>query len=192
MLEKYQSIIYQNEEDKEKVKKDCLNFIIHKYKNYTKEEILNLIFSDQPNEISDDYAFALLETEGHMLFDITAKKFGFKIWKGKAWKNKTCKRKCPFGDECKKYLITIDNLRYCYGQLYYNKITENEIIEMSKNHKIKIINPNENVHIDLNMDYDEQIFSNFFFDYEWFICWFGDNAGRKNKKVNGYNVIHLL
>lgn len=58
--------------------------------------------------------------------------------------------------------------------------------------QIKIINPNGNIHIDLNMDYDEQIFSNFFFDYEWFICWFGDNAGRKNKKVNGYNVIHLL
>lgn len=101
MLEKYQSIIYKNENDKKKVKEDCLNFIIEKYNNYTKEEILNLIFSDQPNEISDDYAFALIETEGHMLFDITAQKFGFKIWKGKAWKNKTYKRKCPLGEECK-------------------------------------------------------------------------------------------
>lgn len=62
---------------------------------------------------------------------------------------------------------------------------------MTKYNSIKIIRPNGNIFIDLNsINYDKQILSDFFFEYEWFIWWFGDL--RENNKINGYNVISCL
>ncbi len=188
MLKKFQKLIYKNLSEKEKVRSECLDFITHRYKNYSIDEILKFIDSNTSNEIADDYFFALMQTEGQMLFDIAVKKYGLAIWNGKAWKNKKCKRKCPFGDECRKYLIQIDNKKFCYGQLYKNNITQNQIIKLLKSCQVKILFPDEKIYLDLNKKYDKQLLDSFFSEFDQFIDWFGDG---KNK-VYGYNVIQFL
>ena len=194
MLKKYEHLIYANVSEKKKVENECIDLVVKEHREYSKEKILELILSDKPNDIDSDYQMYILMTEGSLLFDKAAKKFGDKLWQSKAWKNKTCKRRCPFGDVCRKYLVKIDNECFCYGQLYFSKITENKILEMLKEHNIQLLNSNGSVYIDLNNadDYKRQFFGSFFFEYEWFIWWFGDDGGRKDKKVNGNNVIQLL
>lgn len=63
------------------------------YKNRTKDKVIKAIVSDEPNEINSDYEFALLMTEGQMLFNKAVKNFGEKLWNGAAWQKENCKIK---------------------------------------------------------------------------------------------------
>lgn len=197
MLEKYKSIIYENKEVEEKVKDTCINCIVVEHKDYTREEIMNQIASREPNDLQADFSFYLLMEEGKLLFDKAVKKFGNTLWSGEAWRISDCKRKCPFGDMCRKYLVEIDNIKYCFGQLYHNhnEIRENKlvkiIIKMADKYAIKILKTDGNALVDLKSpNFDVQILSGFFSNYEWFVWWFGDNGGKG--KVNGCNVIPFL
>lgn len=194
MLHEYQKLIYEDEKAKEKVKNDCLNEVLNMHKNRTKDEVIKAIVSDEPNEINSDYEFALLMTEGQMLFDKAVKNFGEKLWNGAAWQKDNCKVKCPFGSMCKKDMVIIDKNQYCYGQIYQKRLCEKDLIEMAKNnHTINIVNDNDHVYLDLNNSkHDKQLLSEYFFKHDWFIWWFGDNDGRVNDNVNGYNIIPFL
>lgn len=164
MLSEYQKLIYEDEKVKEKVKNDCLNEVLNIYKNRTKDEVIKAIASDKPNDINSDYEFALLMTEGQMLFDKAVKNFGEKLWNGGAWQKENCKEKCPFGSMCKKDMVVIDKNRYCYGQIYQKKICEKDLLEMvTNNHTINIVNANDHVYLDLNdSNHDKQLLSEYF------------------------------
>lgn len=191
MLRKYKSIIYKYGDAEKKVIDDCIKYVIDLYPNIDPHEVMNSILSDEPNNINCDYTFALLQTEGTMLFNIAVEKFGTKLWENQAWQKADCSKRCPFGNMCKKYLVQIDTEKFCYGQLRLQKVGEKELISLSETQSIKIYKPNNDIYIDLNStNYDDQLLSNYFFDHEWFIWWFGDNGGKG--KVNGCNVISYL
>lgn len=42
----------------------------------------------------------------------------YKLWNGRAWRNKTCKRNCPLADYCQKETVAINGERLCRGQVY--------------------------------------------------------------------------
>lgn len=193
MLSQYRSIIYKDKETFRNVEKECVKSVLNIHQDRKKKDILSSIALGEVNDINADYYFALLMAEGRLLFEVTEKKFGRILWSTDAWKKIDCEMKCPFGNMCKKELVKIDDELICYGQLYYRRISENIMIDMAKNKSIKVLKPNGEVYIDLSCsNYDEQLLSEFFFRYEWFIWWFGDNRGRNGGKVNGGNVIPYL
>jgi hypothetical protein len=180
VIEQFKSLIYISDDERKSLQNDVYNSTL-------------LQCPDLPGSDSFEFEFKynLMIKEGYRLFNLVSEKFGYKLWSNKAWRTKTCELKCPFGDICKKYIVKIDNNKLCYGQLYFKKINEDKLIYMTKYNSIKIIRPNGNIFIDLNsINYDKQILSDFFFEYEWFIWWFGDL--RENNKINGYNVISCL
>lgn len=191
MLEKYRQLIYKNPAEIKNLEKKCWDNVV---KSYPVE--LNIDDESRKQILEHDYNSSVIFAEGQMLFELAAQKFGNKLWSGNAWKNKSCRTICPLGNMCKKNLVQIDNECFCYGQLYHQKITDDELILMAENnHSIKIIKADGKIHIDLNDTnnekiFSEQIFSAFFFSYQWFIWWFGDNGGKG--KVNGINVINKL
>lgn len=191
MLSKYKSIIYKNENEEKKVIDDCINYVIDLYPNTDPCEIKASISREEINDINCDYTFTLLQTEGRLLFDIAVDKFGKTLWENQAWEKPNCSKECPFGSMCKKYLVKIDTEKFCYGQLKFQKIGEKELIGLSKEHDIKIYKTNNDIYIDLNSDYDDQFLSDYFFEHEWFVWWFGDFSD-DGDKVNGYNVIPYL
>lgn len=192
MLEKFKPLIYSSEIQRKQVEEKCLQQVIENNPNHTRENIFKLICSKTPNEIAEEYyIYSLLPKEGQMLFDLTVDKFGKNLWNRKAWENKTCHKRCPFGDICKKQLIQVDEKFKCYGQLYFRKINAEKVKQLALNHTVKIFNNDKSVYMDLNQYYDEQMLSSFFFQYEWFIWNFGD-YGEKKGKVNGENVIQFL
>ncbi len=193
MLSQYRCIIYKDKETFKNIENECVNSVLNIHQDRTKEDVITSITLGEVNDINADYYFALLMAEGRLLFEVAEKKFGRILWSTDAWRKKDCKKRCPFGNICKKELVQIDDVLFCYGQLYYRRISENIMIDMTKNKSIKVLKPNGEVYIDLSCsDYDEQLLSEFFFRYEWFIWWFGDNGGRNGGKVNGGNVIPYL
>lgn len=191
MLKKFKGIIYQDENAEKKVIDDCIKYVIGLYPNIEPQEVINSIQNGKNDDINCDYALALLQAEGTMLFNIAAEKFGSELWKNQAWKKTNCIKRCPFGSMCKKYLVQIDAEMLCYGQLMSQKIREEDLINLSKRSNIKIYRSNNDIYIDLNSAYyDDQLLSSYFFDHNWFIWWFGDNGCKG--KLNGYNVIPYL
>lgn len=175
-----------------KVKRKCRNLVIESTPEFSKEEIINFIFSEEPNQFNAEFYFNLSMIESEMLFEKVAKKFGTKLWKGHAWENKTCRRNCPFGCICKKYCIKIENDIFCYGQLYDQKINEDTIYNMAETKQIYLLNSNRKVIVYLNKSttFEKEIFSNYFFDYGMFIVEFGDYGDKH--KINGEKFILLL
>lgn len=193
MLAQYKDIIYKDSATVKRVENKCLDYVLAAHRNVTKDEIIASIASGEVNDLNSDYYFALLMEEGQLLFDVAEKKFGRNLWRSDAWKNTKCKKRCPFGNICKKQLVQIEDELFCYGQLYYRKINEQIMISMANDKRIKILKPNGEVYIDLNCsEYDEQLLSEFFFKYKWFIWWLGDNGEYSGTKINGYNVISFL
>ena len=89
MLKKYEHLIYANVSEKKKVENECIDLVVKEHREYSKEKILELILSNKPNYIDSDYQMYILMTEGSLLFDKAAKKFGDKLWQ-----NKACKIRC--------------------------------------------------------------------------------------------------
>lgn len=193
MLEKYESLIYADKAAKEETHRKCIQFVKDNHPNSSIAEIDKALNSAISNDIIYDYEFCELMTEGKLLFDKVASKFGEKLWRGNAWKNATCRRKCPFGDICKKEIVQIDDDFLCFGQLYDRKISEKKLLEKTEAHIVKFIRQNgDSFTLTACLsDSDKETLSSWFFEYEYFIWWFG-SCGRKGGKVSGVNVISLL
>lgn len=191
MIEEYQHLIYENDEEKERVQQSVFEETLNCNKEYTVQQGSEAIQSHDKSEFDYDYVLTLMRAEGEMLFDKAVKMFGEPLWNGHAWQNKSCRARCPFGDMCRKELVAIEDNILCFGQLYKNNIDDEKLIRMSRSKRIKIINSDGSVHIDLSKEFDIQALSWFFFKHTSFIWHFGDYELHKDR-VNGINVISLL
>lgn len=194
MLSKYQPLIYKNEDEKSAVREQIISEVM-KYCSCTRDEVLEGIHVNNPNDNRIECTFTeiTLYTEGQKLFDLTAERYGRKLWSGAAWKNKTCRKRCPFGGMCNKSLIEIDGTLYCYGQLFQKNQGKENLTEMARMQRIRIIKPDGKVCQDSFADnYDEQVLSSFLFQYELHILYFGEPYTSGGKRIRGSNVIRLL
>lgn len=191
MKKEYQYLIYENDEEKKKVRHSVFMDTLQNNKEYTEQEGLDAIRRHDQSSFDYDYVLSLMRTEGEMLFDKAVEKFGDPLWSDRAWKNKSCTAICPFGDMCSKQLVLISDDIMCFGQLYQKKMDEEALIRMSEDNVIKIINSDGSVHIDLSTEFDIQRLSWYFFKHTSFIWHFGDYELHKDK-VNSMNVIPLL
>lgn len=165
MLAKYKNIIYKDENAEKKVIDYCTKYVVNLYPDVDPHKIEKSIQDKENNAINQDYAFVLLQSEGRLLFNITAEKFGMALWKNQAWEKSDCFKKCPFGNMCKKYLVQIDMEKLCYGQLISRNICEKELVILSKTCNIKILKPNNEIYLDLDLNsnnYDNQLLSGYF------------------------------
>ena len=194
MYEEFKSLIYKSKEEEQAVIDEVIFDVIKKH-SCTKEELLNALSEDEPNEIQSDYHWELRTTENYMLFKLAVDKIGRKLWSNKAWHNKTCRRRCPFGDICRKRLIEIEGELFCYGQLYIKHniyVSSDSIKELYPTQHIRVIEPDGTIFIDnRSPKFDIQIFASCLGEYEFFILDFGDKFTYPNK-IYGNNVIRLL
>lgn len=193
MLKKYRTIIYESEDEINKVIDNCINRVLKNHPECTKEEILESIIKNKSDILNYDFTNELLMTEGKMLFDIAAAKFGEKIWGSNVKLDNTCKKLCPFGDMCNQYFVEIEGEHICYGQMLQMQINMKSLQMIAIEKQVKIIKPNGEIFIDLSFpEYDEQLLADYFFQYEWFIMRFGEDCKYGKHKVNGNNVISHL
>lgn len=189
MLSKYRSLIYANNEEMKDVENTCLSLVCDRYPDIPRNEIIRQIEADEATDIGYDYYLELAIAEGERLISLVREKFGVKLWKGKAWKQKSCKKTCPYGDVCTKTLLKIDDERFCFGQLYLMEITDTKkLIPLLNEHHIELIYTEWNAVIDVNSTLTEdteksrfykECLGNFFFDYLYCSIWFGEDYGEK-------------
>lgn len=129
MDEIFEKLIYNSEEEKQEGHKMCLNKVLKSYEYGSQrkkiapneiEKCLKIWDGECPPWEAYEYVLEKNKTEGQMLFNYVRKKGADKLWAGKAWQNKTCKRICPYGEFCKKSVVSINENKMCYGQLLYN------------------------------------------------------------------------
>lgn len=96
-VEKYRTIIYESEGEINKVIDNCINHVLKNHPECTKEEILESIIKNKSDILNYDFTNELLMTEGKMLFDIAAAKFGEKLWNSNVELDNTCKNFVPSG-----------------------------------------------------------------------------------------------
>ena len=126
------SLLYQNDDEKKAARKQCITDTIaanEKYQCYTADQIEQ--FMDYPASLersSKEYEAAgtfdqiVRMDERINVFKLACDRFGYKIWHGRAWQNKTCKRNCPLADLCQKETVVIDGERLCRGQIFSKDI----------------------------------------------------------------------
>lgn len=193
MLKKYRTIIYKNDDEVNKVIDTCINHVLKNHPECTKDELLKSIITKKNDILNYDFINELLMTEGKMLFDIAVAKFGERIWNSNVQLDDNCKILCPFGDMCEQYFVEIEGDRICYGQMLRKQINMKSLQKIAIDKKVRIIKPSGEVFIDLNLpEYDEQLLSYYFFQYEWFIMRFGESCEYDKHNVNGNNVISHL
>lgn len=66
------------------------------------------------------YKNSRTEYESNKLFDEAVEETGRSLWTKEAWHNPDCHKICPLGSICNKKLISINNIQFCYGQIYMN------------------------------------------------------------------------
>lgn len=181
MLEQYRTLIYTNDEERQKSE--------NKYRDEAIKSVnqIDYITATQRYEITaNETQMNALYYEGRKLFNLAVKKFGYNLWHGEAWQFKTCKRKCPFGNMCRKILFEIDNKKYCYGQIYSGIPCEvnDELHQKFDNGIYRVIRPDGS-----SCSGQESLSFHISF-YENFILEFGDYG--IDKKINGRNIIPLL
>lgn len=127
-----EAILYQNDADKQAARRQCIADTIaanEKYQCYTVDQIEQ--FMDNPDSLerySKEYeAVGTFDQIVRMderinVFKLACDRFGYKIWRGRAWQNKTCKRNCPLADFCQKETVVIDGERLCRGQIFSKDI----------------------------------------------------------------------
>ena len=143
MLKKYRTIIYESEGEINKVIDNCINHVLKNHPECTKEEILESIIKNKSDILNYDFTNELLMTEGKMLFDIAAAKFGEKLWNSNVELDNTCKKLCPFGDMCNQYFVEIEGEHICYGQMLQMQINMKSLQTIAIEKQVKIIKPND-------------------------------------------------
>ena len=123
-----EAILYQNDADKQAARRQCIADTIaanEKYQCYTVDQIEQ--FMDNPDSLerySKEYEavgtfdMIIRMDERINVFKMSCERFGYKLWRGRAWQNKTCKRNCPLADFCKKETVVINGERLCRGQVF--------------------------------------------------------------------------
>lgn len=197
-----EKILYRTNDDKIfYIKQAINNFFInnHEYMElFSYDELLTYMLSDKKehdksvSHVIDMITLELINIKSKAIFDMAVEQYGIKLWNGRAWRNKTCQRKCPFADWCNGKKVQIDNEQLCRGQLYMKKLSKNDITNLIINDRIKIINADGTIYIDNFKIFDstyEEIFYNFFLyipeilDIGW---------SKSKRKVYGENIIRLL
>ncbi|MBR3044631.1 MAG: hypothetical protein IKI45_09125 [Oscillospiraceae bacterium] len=124
------SILYQNDNEKQATRRKCIADTIianKKYQGYTVDQIMQ--FMKKPDsvrngtkdyEIASDFTLLISMEEKINVFKMACERFGYKLWRGRAWQNKACKRSCPLADFCRKETVVVDGERLCRGQIYCN------------------------------------------------------------------------
>lgn len=127
-----EAILYQNDADKQAARRQSIADTIaanEEYQCYTVDQIEQ--FMDNPDSLerySKEYEAAgtfdqiVRMDERINVFKMACDRFGYKLWRGRAWQNKTCKRNCPLADFCQKETVVIDGERLCRGQIFSKDI----------------------------------------------------------------------
>ena len=123
-----EAILYQNDAEKQAARRESIADTLaanEEYHCYTVDQIER--FMDNPDSLeSHSKEYEAAGTFGNVfrmderinVFKMACDRFGYKIWRGRAWQNKTCKRSCPLADFCKKETVVIDGERLCKGQIF--------------------------------------------------------------------------
>ena len=121
MLRKFRNLIYQSKSDIAKIEEKCIVEVMKHFPEYSRQEIMDIIISDQPTDVKQDFDSQVSMIESTMLFERVAKIFGTELWQKKAFRLKTCRSKCPFREICDKKLIKAGSNIFCYGQMGISK-----------------------------------------------------------------------
>lgn len=141
------------------------------------EKCLKIWDGECPPWEAYEYVLEKNKTEGQMLFNYVRKNGADKLWAGKAWQNKTCKRICSYGEFCKKRVVSINENKMCYGQLLYNDLSLEKLKELDSGVKLLSIN-GDIINVDLE---------SFFYVYECYYEWFG--CKKSPKRYYGDNCL---
>ena len=114
---------------------------------------------------------------------LACQKYGYKLWSGTAWHNKTCKRNCPLADFCNKYTVDINGERLCRGQVYSREISWEDLPQDTPIYK-------QDGSIYITKERDDQTFSAFF-EFSLDIFYFGWSK-KGGSQIMGGNVIMKL
>lgn len=184
------TIIYPNDEAKKELYRKCIEYVINsndEFKSFSVEEIEHLLNNPIKTSLSNkaiaSFYSNLRIDEGDKLFEIACQKYGYKLWNGNAWHNKTCKRTCPLADFCRKYTVDINGERLCRGQIYSREISWKELPEDTQIYK-----QDGSPYITQKQDY--QSFGEFF-SFSLDIYFFGGSK-RGGTQMLGGNVIMKL
>lgn len=86
------------------------------------EQLLNcpdlVVNGTKDYEVAHDCSMIICMDENTKVFQMACDRLGYKLWNGRAWQNKTCKRNCPLADYCQKATVAINGERLCRGQVY--------------------------------------------------------------------------
>lgn len=184
------TILYRNDDEKKAAYRKCIEYII-KHDEFCSslsvDEFENLL--NNPDEQTDDnradwtFHDYLSLDEGSKLFELACQKYGYKLWNGNAWHNKTCKRNCPLADFCNKYTVDINGERLCRGQVYSREISWKDLSQDTPIYK-------QDGSIYITKKQDVQSFIAFFefsldlFEFGWY--------KKDGSQITGGNVILKL
>lgn len=184
------TILYRNNDEKKSAYRNCIEYVI-KHDDYCSsfsvDELEKLL--NNPDEQTDDnradwtFHDYLNLDEGIKLFELACQKYGYKLWNGNAWHNKTCKRNCPLADFCNKYTVDINGERLCRGQVYCREINWKDLPDDTSIYK-------QDGSLYITKKQDDQSFSNFF-EFSLDIIDFGWSK-RGGSQITGGNVILKL
>lgn len=189
-----EAILYQNDADKQNARRQSIADTIavnEKYHCYTVDQIEQ--FMDNPDSLercSEEYEAAgtfdqiVRIDERINVFKMACDRFGYELWNGRAWQNKTCKRSCPLADFCKKETIVIGGERLCRGQIFSKGIKEDALPPSTP-----VLNADGSVYY-LKSDAPEFFASIFdiFFEVGYY---FGESKGTGSHLIGGNVILQL-
>lgn len=137
-----ETILYRNDDEKKAAYRNCIEYVI-KHDDYCSTfsvDELEKLLNDPNGQTEDNRADWTIHDylnldEGTKLFELACQKYGYKLWNGNAWHNKTCKRNCPLADFCRKYTVDINGEQLCRGQIYSREISWKELPEDTQIYK---------------------------------------------------------
>ena len=184
------TIIYPNDDAKQAIYHKCIEYVINNneaFKSYSVEEFEHLLNDLTDIELHSNAVVSFYSNiridENEKLFELACQKYGYKLWNGNAWHNKTCKRNCPLADFCNKYTVDINGERLCRGQIYSREISWKELSEDTQIYK-------QDGSPYITKMQDDQSFSEFFdFSLDIYTLGWSKKGG---SQIMGGNVIMKL
>ena len=184
------TILYRNDNEKKNAYRQCIEYVIEHDEfcnSFSVDEFEHLL--NNPDEQTEDnraewtFHDYLSLDEGAKLFELACQKYGYKLWNGNAWHNKTCKRNCPLADFCERNTVEINGERLCRGQVYSRDISWEDLPQDTLIYR-------QDGSIYITKERDDQTFSAFF-EFSLDIFYFGWSK-KGGSKIMGGNVILKL